>query len=227
MAKRTYHQYCGLAAALDVVGERWALLVVRDLVPGPRRFTDLFEGLPGIATDVLAERLRSLEAAGAVEQQTLRHPVPAKVYALTERGHQLARIAGDLAGWGMPLLPARPTREQRTNPRWALQTMARNYRGGLAAGSYRWTIADQQLTVVVAPAHNHEPETATVEYGPGPEPVVLDAQCTAAAFFAMADRGDFTRSVALEEGSTGTVAAFFRAMPLPTRAGASTPSAAR
>ena len=83
MARRSYHQYCGLAAALDVVGERWALLIIRDLAPGPRRFTDLFAGLPGIATDVLADRLRSLEAAGAVRLRAIRHPVPAKLYELT------------------------------------------------------------------------------------------------------------------------------------------------
>ena len=64
VARRSYRQFCGLAAALDVVGERWALLVVRDLTPGPRRFSDLFAGLPGIATDVLTDRLPLTRGGG-------------------------------------------------------------------------------------------------------------------------------------------------------------------
>src|SRR5262245_22293208 len=119
MARRSYQQYCGLAAALDVVGERCALLIVRDLTPGPRRFSDLFAGLPGIATHVLADRLRSLEAAGAVRLQTIRHPVPAKLYELTARGRDLAAIASSLARWGAPLLASPPPPDARLNPRWA------------------------------------------------------------------------------------------------------------
>jgi DNA-binding HxlR family transcriptional regulator len=133
--KRTYRQYCGLAAALDVVGQRWALLIVRDLVPGPRRFTDLFAGLPGISTDLLADRLRSLEAAGAVRQREVRNPAPANLYELTERGQELARLAGDLARWGGPLLPpVDQAGDCVINARWTLTQRAGRYRGGFPDG---------------------------------------------------------------------------------------------
>ena len=91
MTKRTYQQYCGLAAALDVVGERWALLIVRDLAPGPRRFTDLLEGLPGIATDMLAERLRALEAAGAVTKVEMIDPALVRGARVRHHGSVLGK----------------------------------------------------------------------------------------------------------------------------------------
>lgn len=215
MAKRSYQQYCGLAAALDVVGERWAMLVVRDLVPGPRRFTDLFDGLPGIATDVLAERLRSLEAAGAVEQRTIKHPAPVKVYALTERGHELAHIGGQLAGWGMSLLPAVPDDAHRTNPRWALQTMAFAYRGGLPVGEYRWTIGDDQLSLHVT--DGADGPAATTAYGHGVAIPVLDVRCTPMAFFGLVAGRRSARGVEVAVGTAELLAALIAAMPLPDR----------
>lgn len=135
MSKRTYGQYCGLAAALDVVGQRWALLIVRDLVPGPRRFTDLFDGLPGVSTDLLADRLRSLETAGAIRQREVRNPAPARLYELTDRGLQLARTAGELARWGSSLLPP-PDKagDYIANARWTLSMRAGRYRGGFPDG---------------------------------------------------------------------------------------------
>jgi DNA-binding HxlR family transcriptional regulator len=174
--RRSYQQYCGLAAALDVVGERWALLVVRDLAPGPRRFTDLFAGLPGIATDVLADRLRSLEAAGAVRLRTIRHPVPAKLYELTPRGRELAEIAAALGRWGAPLLPSPPPGKARLNPRWALQSMCNRYTGGLPAGEYEWTIGDEVLTVSVS-------EGAVLHYGPADGEAALRVRLPEGDFF--------------------------------------------
>lgn len=216
--KRSYQQYCGLAAALDVVGERWALLIVRDLAPGPRRFKDLFDGLPGIATDMLAERLRSLEAAGAVEQRTVRHPVPGKLYALTERGRELAHIAGQLARWGMPLLPDAPGDRHRTNPLWALQTMARGYAGGLADGEYRWTIGDQVATVVVDAGAD---SPATLVYGEGAASTpVLDVHCEPPAFFAALGGATGGSDLEIRSGSRDLVSAFFAALPLTTPTGA-------
>src|SRR5438445_7563604 len=82
MAKH-YDQYCPVAHALDVVGDRWALLVVRELMQGPKRYTDLSEGLPGIGTNILAARLRHLEAAGVVTKRTLPPPAASRVHALT------------------------------------------------------------------------------------------------------------------------------------------------
>ena len=93
MAKTTgkrYDQYCPVARTLDVVGERWTLLIVRDLLMGPKRYTDLRAGLPGIATDILTARLRTLEEAGFVGRRELPRPAPATVYELTEQGLGLA-----------------------------------------------------------------------------------------------------------------------------------------
>jgi DNA-binding HxlR family transcriptional regulator len=98
--KRTYGDPCGIARALDAVGERWALLVVRELMLGPKRFTDLGAGLPGVSTDILAQRLRELTGAGIVERTTLPPPAAAKVYALTDRGRELEPVLLALGRWG-------------------------------------------------------------------------------------------------------------------------------
>src|SRR4030088_135267 len=83
MTTRTYADRCGVARALDLVGERWALLVVRELLLGPKRFTDLRSGLPTVGPDVLSQRIRELEAANLVERRTLPPPARTRVYALT------------------------------------------------------------------------------------------------------------------------------------------------
>lgn len=98
--KRSYGDPCGIARALDVVGERWALLVVRELVLGPKRFTDLRRHLPGIATDVLSQRLRQLEAAGVLRATTLPSPASGKAYELTGRGRDLEPVLHALGRWG-------------------------------------------------------------------------------------------------------------------------------
>jgi DNA-binding HxlR family transcriptional regulator len=98
--KRSYGDPCGIARALDVVGERWALLVVRELVLGPKRFTDLRAHLPGIATDVLSQRLRQLESAGVLRATSLPSPASGPAYELTERGHELEPVLHALGRWG-------------------------------------------------------------------------------------------------------------------------------
>lgn len=98
--KRSYGDPCGIARALDVVGERWALLVVRELVLGPKRFTDLRAHLPGIATDVLSQRLRQLEQAGVLRSTPLPAPASGQAYALTERGRDLEPVLHALGRWG-------------------------------------------------------------------------------------------------------------------------------
>lgn len=104
MADRTYAQFCALAKALDVAGERWSLLVVRELLAGPKRYTDLLAGLPGVSTDILAARLRNLEAAQIVSRRTLPPPAASTVYELTEDGRGLERAVVELARWGLRLL---------------------------------------------------------------------------------------------------------------------------
>ena len=99
-AKRTYGDQCGVARALDLVGERWALLVVRELLFGPKRFTDLRNGLPNLSPDVLSQRLRDLEAAGILRRRMLDPPAATRVYELTERGRELEGVLIELGRWG-------------------------------------------------------------------------------------------------------------------------------
>jgi DNA-binding HxlR family transcriptional regulator len=100
VGRRTYGDRCGIARALDLVGERWALLVVRELLLGPKRFTDLRAGLPNIGPDVLSQRLRDLEANGIVERGTLPPPAASQVYGLTDRGRELEPVVLALGRWG-------------------------------------------------------------------------------------------------------------------------------
>jgi DNA-binding HxlR family transcriptional regulator len=97
---RTYGDRCGIARALDAVGDRWALLVVRELLLGPKRFTDLRAGLPRVSPDVLAQRLRELEAAGVLRRDRLPPPAASHVYELTERGRELRAVVLELGRWG-------------------------------------------------------------------------------------------------------------------------------
>lgn len=97
--KRSYHDACGLAQALDLVGERWALLIARELVYGPKRFTDLKAGLPGISPNVLTQRLTELEQVGVVRKRRLPPPVSASVYDLTDWGRDLEESMMVLGRW--------------------------------------------------------------------------------------------------------------------------------
>ena len=99
-SKRTYGDRCGVARALDLVGERWALLVVRELLLGPKRFTDLRAGLPHVGPDVLAQRLRDLEQSGLVRRGTLPPPAGSRIYELTERGRELEPVVIALGRFG-------------------------------------------------------------------------------------------------------------------------------
>jgi DNA-binding HxlR family transcriptional regulator len=97
---RSYGDRCGIARALDVVGERWALLIVREMLLGPKRFTDLRDGLPKLGPDVLSQRLRDLEEAGIVRRDKLPPPAASRVYELTERGKELEPVILGLGRWG-------------------------------------------------------------------------------------------------------------------------------
>jgi DNA-binding HxlR family transcriptional regulator len=98
--RRTYGDSCGIARALDLVGERWALLVARELLLGPKRFTDLRTGLPKLSADVLSQRLRELERIGVVRRRRLPPPASAQVYELTEWGLELEPVLLALGRWG-------------------------------------------------------------------------------------------------------------------------------
>ena len=104
---RSYDEYCALAKSLDVVGDRWTLLIVRELeLRGACRYTDLRNGLPGIATNLLADRLRELERAGVVVREEAPPPVATTLFRLTPRGAELRPVLESLVRWGLPLMAA-------------------------------------------------------------------------------------------------------------------------
>ncbi|GHF39170.1 MULTISPECIES: winged helix-turn-helix transcriptional regulator [Streptomyces] len=105
--RRSYDQFDATARALDSVGDRWTLLIVRELLGGPRRYTDLHADLPGVSTDVLASRLKDMEQSGLALRRKLPPPSAASVYELTERGHGLRTVLAALAAWGAPALAER------------------------------------------------------------------------------------------------------------------------
>jgi DNA-binding HxlR family transcriptional regulator len=111
-----YCQYCPVAHSLDVIGERWSLLIVRDLMGGPKRYTDLAGGLPGIGTNILASRLKDLEAAGVVHKYRLPPPAASQVYELTEYGRELKGVLFEMARWGARSLG--PPKQEDLHPGW-------------------------------------------------------------------------------------------------------------
>jgi DNA-binding HxlR family transcriptional regulator len=109
---RSYGQYCAVAKALDVIGDRWNLLIVRELLlRGGCRYVDLLYGLPGIATNLLADRLRDLEAAGVVYREDAPPPIATTLFRLTERGEELRPVLVELARWGAPMMVGRDERD--------------------------------------------------------------------------------------------------------------------
>jgi DNA-binding HxlR family transcriptional regulator len=121
MVERSYDQFCGLATTLDLVGERWTLLVVRELMTGPKRYTDLLAALGGIGTSLLAQRLKRLESHRILERQRLGPPAASTVYRLTASGEELAESLVPLIRWGVRhALPAAPTAEMTVEPHWTL-----------------------------------------------------------------------------------------------------------
>src|SRR3954466_9029782 len=98
--RRSYDQFCSVARALDRVGERWTLLIVRNLLLGPRRYSDLLRELPGITTNLLAKRLQELESLGILERVSLPPPAATEAYALTLQGEALEPVVMELGRWG-------------------------------------------------------------------------------------------------------------------------------
>ena len=128
MERRSYNEYCGLAKSLDVVGERWTLLVVRNLLLGPLRYSDLLRGLPGITTNLLAKRLREMEASGLLEKVRESSADSGGAYRLTALGMALEPVVHALGHWAWQWMSA-PTRGELRNVEWLLVALRRRYRG--------------------------------------------------------------------------------------------------
>jgi DNA-binding HxlR family transcriptional regulator len=142
---RSYNQFCALAKALDIVGERWTLLITRELLPGPRRFKDLFDALPGIGTNLLSARLKEMERYGILVRGKLPPPAASAVYVLTERGRELGSVVGALTRWGFSLLGI-PKEDEYFRPQWVLQALQVTFDAEAAKGiseTYEFHIDDE------------------------------------------------------------------------------------
>ena len=194
VTSRSYKQRCGIARALDIVGERWALLVVRELVLGPRRFTDLRDGLPGIATNVLSQRLRQLERDGIISRRTLPPPAASNVYELTEYGHELVPIMLALGRWGARSM-GHGTPEHKTHGRWFAVAMQAFFDPEAAAdvtAKVALDFGDAQVTLrldggrlVVVPGMD---DAVELTIAADPETLVAYLSGTDVAFVAEGDR---------------------------------------
>jgi DNA-binding HxlR family transcriptional regulator len=161
MPERTYNQYCGLARALDLVGERWALLIVRELTLGGKRFTDLREGLPGIGTNVLATRLRELQADGVVRKLRLMPPADTTVYMLTDYGVRLVPAMLALGRWGAETMgPRTPGQELRSG--WLAVAMQAFFQPGDVDATLELNLADGPFRVEI--------DGDRIDIGPGHAP---------------------------------------------------------
>ena len=167
---RHYNQHCTLAYALDQIGERWTLLIVRELLDGPRRYTDLARGLVTVPSNILASRLRDMETLELVARKRL--PAPAEnvvVYELTEEGAALSDAIAALSRWGMRSLP--PTTDGRAlRARWLIPVMEARFDPGAAAGvndSYQLQVDEEEpVHFIVRDGHGQALP------GPAPEPTV-------------------------------------------------------
>ncbi len=148
---RSYNQYCSLAYALDVLGERWTLLVIRELMLGPRRFADLLANLPGIGRNLLTARLRHLEQQGLVRRTTMPPPAASRVYELTPDGSALGPTMVELSKWGVGRL-AEPRRHDRFRAAWAMFPLSYMADPAAAAGiheTYEFRIGQDTFHLVV------------------------------------------------------------------------------
>jgi DNA-binding HxlR family transcriptional regulator/putative sterol carrier protein len=217
---RTYGDGCAIARALDVVGERWALLVVRELLLGPKRYTDLRRGLPNASPNVLSERLRELERAGVVRRRKLPPPAGSRVYELTDWGLELEEIVMSLGRWGArsPTPPSDAPIQSADSVILALRarfdsSAAQGLRAGyelrLGEDRFRIEVADDAIQ---AARGGSDQADATIET----DPDTLDAVLWGGRSLAAAQRsGKLTI-----EGDKAAVERFVRLFPMPEPAGA-------
>ncbi len=133
--RRDYAQICGLARGLDVVGERWTLLIARELLYGPRRFTDLLGGLPGIPPSLLSRRLKEMQAAGIISKTVLPPPAASMVYQLTDAGKALEQILYALGRWGAQF-GRTPRPSDAVRPEWIVFALHSIFRPDAANGAH-------------------------------------------------------------------------------------------
>lgn len=199
MSTRRYRQHCGLAHALDVLGERWSLLVLRELSLGPKRYGDLLANLPGVGTNLLAARLKRLEEAGVLRRTTLPPPANVPVYELTERGEALRPMLEELALWGYELLPEGPS-DETVRAAWAAMSMGAvtdRHGPGDVRGTFAFTVGDERFHVTV------QEDGAQVRTGVPTTPADVEVTADPTTFFALA--GHATTPAQAERAGTLTV----------------------
>jgi DNA-binding HxlR family transcriptional regulator/putative sterol carrier protein len=148
VARRTYNQFCATAKTLDLIGERWTLLIIRELLSGPKRFSDLHRSLPGLGTALLSSRLRYLEAEGLVKGATLPAPARAAAYELTDAGWELRPVVMAMARWGLRWAVDKPEKRDAFEPGWAVLGMQAIFDPEGAKGMdavYEFRIGDEIL----------------------------------------------------------------------------------
>jgi DNA-binding HxlR family transcriptional regulator len=143
---RRYDQYCPVACTLSLVGERWALLVVRELMHGPKRYTDLLDHLPGIGTNILAARLKELEAGGLVEKRKLPPPAASTVYELSPTGRELRPVLHELARFGARLMGPPPLDALERG--WLLEALDLALSPVSPSGTLAFRIGDEEASLV-------------------------------------------------------------------------------
>lgn len=147
---RSYDEYCALAKSLDVVGDRWTLLIVRELeLRGACRYTDLRNGLPGIATNLLASRLRELEQAGVISREDAPPPIATTLFRLTPRGEELRPVLEDLTRWGLPLMTEQDPKDAVRSHwlAWAIALMLTDHKPNDPPVTLELRIGDQPIVI--------------------------------------------------------------------------------
>jgi len=217
VTQRSYGQFCPAAKALDVVGERWTLLVVRELLLGPRRFTDLLAALPGLGTSLLTSRLKHLEAAGVIRREQLPPPAGSWVYQITEAGLGVALVVKALADWGTRLLDA-PGPEEAVRACWLALPLAVSAPASAVAGvheTYQVHVDDEVLHIVLTGTG------VQARSGAAPSPPDLVIRTDQAAFVELSlGRAELTALVAADRAQvTGDEGSVTRAARLFSGAG--------
>jgi DNA-binding HxlR family transcriptional regulator len=214
VTKRSYDDGCAAAHALDLVGERWALLVVRELLLGPKRFTDLRAGLPGTSPNVLAQRLRELEGAGIVRRRKLPPPAASRIYELTEWGKDLEPVIISLGRWGVRS-PSKPRDAELSVDSLILsfRTMFDPQRSGGLEASYELRLGEESFRAEVTEGRFE------IERGVADRPdaiVETDAATLAALVYEDRHLAEALRSGDVRiEGDTEMVERFLSLFPLP------------
>jgi DNA-binding HxlR family transcriptional regulator/putative sterol carrier protein len=212
--RRTYDDGCAAAHALDLVGERWALLTIRELMLGPKRFTDLRAGLPGVSPNVLAQRLRELEGVGVVRRRKLPPPAASKVYELTEWGKELEPVLIQLGRWGARS-PSKPYDAALSVDSLILsfRTMFDSRRADGLSATYELRFDDDVFRAVI------EDGRLDVVRGSADEPdaiIETDSNTLAGSVYGPVALAEAIRSGAIRiEGDESAVERFLTLFPLP------------